>query len=503
MSSQKLYIRGLPKMIILGIAFGLVGMMVASAVNVLPLLSPTYLVPAPYRIPKIPGGTALRMAMVHDVLHERYLRHGTAWYTQRVADARKILAAESDPKSEKSLDAMDDLAVGLERIGQLDEAIAVMRKKAELVGPLPAPTKPATVPTDLEAEADDLVKITAAQNLSQVDRQKYTTCANLGTILVHQAMHKAMTGDKAAIAQVREALDWIERAIAINPGAHFGRERWQAIAMEDLLAATEHPEILGKFDLIGDSLHPDDGDDFFIERDSIARQDRFARDADSLPRDSDLSLDRRISIRRSLARVGANPDWSTLVHGDYYQKMPFDEPVLAMIGMWTLGGGPNAHFALAFGRIMEGVDQPEIAWNAYERAIELKDTFWPDEKIQQQMVDICRERQANILKFFPEAPDTLRQQHRDELAWGIAYQTAYHDFEAKQIAAGVPLDDPHFYDAFFKDRPPIASDPGLADDLLVRHRQARLFSESLPLGMLGMGVGMLLALIRPDKPRPA
>ena len=29
--------------------------------------------------------------------------------------------------------------------------------------------------------------------------------------------------------------------------------------------------------------------------------------------------------------------------------MPFDEPVLGVIGMWTLGGGPNPHSALALG----------------------------------------------------------------------------------------------------------------------------------------------------------
>jgi hypothetical protein len=190
--------------------------------------------------------------------------------------------------------------------------------------------------------------------------------------------------------------------------------------------------------------------------------------------------------------------WQEIVHSDYDQPMPFDEPALGIIGMWTMGGGPNPHFALALGCMMEEVGQPSIAWEAYERAVELSDSFWPDAGVRQKMIDFCRSRQNRLAESEsssdPGAWQTkMRQRHGDELAWGLAYQKAYQDYEASQIAAGVPLDDPQFYAGFFKGRPPIASNPGQADDLIVNR------SNALPLLALGLGLGMALALVIPER----
>ena len=111
----------------------------ASLLNPLSLGPRSRLEPAAYCVSKIPGGTSLRLAMVHDVLNERYLRHGNAWYARRNADARQIMADEppapSTVPSEKYLSAMDDLAVGLEQIGQYDEAIALMQKNSPCSAP--------------------------------------------------------------------------------------------------------------------------------------------------------------------------------------------------------------------------------------------------------------------------------------------------------------------------------------------------------------------------------
>ena len=67
------------RVLLSGVAGGLIGWIAANLWDPVPPESPQ-LVPAPYRISKYSGGTALRLAMVHDVLHERYLhmeRHGT------------------------------------------------------------------------------------------------------------------------------------------------------------------------------------------------------------------------------------------------------------------------------------------------------------------------------------------------------------------------------------------------------------------------------------------
>src|SRR5207249_226525 len=75
--------------------------------------------PLPHHIPKYAGGVSLRFAMVHDVLHERYPRHGRAYYEER---NRITAIALNDAATKRPLDVgpsageyalMDDLGVGL------------------------------------------------------------------------------------------------------------------------------------------------------------------------------------------------------------------------------------------------------------------------------------------------------------------------------------------------------------------------------------------------------
>src|SRR5262245_51058405 len=48
--------------------------------------------PLPHHVPKYEGGISLRFAMVHDAIHERYPRHGEAYYRERNRLARQGLA---------------------------------------------------------------------------------------------------------------------------------------------------------------------------------------------------------------------------------------------------------------------------------------------------------------------------------------------------------------------------------------------------------------------------
>src|SRR5947209_4168452 len=92
--------------------------------------------PLPHHIPKYPGGVSLRFAMVHDVLHERFPVHGRAYYTERNRRVRKALAPEKiepGPKWDVSGETwdrrfalLDDLGVGLERLGQHEDAVRVL-----------------------------------------------------------------------------------------------------------------------------------------------------------------------------------------------------------------------------------------------------------------------------------------------------------------------------------------------------------------------------------------
>jgi tetratricopeptide (TPR) repeat protein len=512
MRRAKSQLAGIPRLIAFGILGLFAGGLVADEWNPLPIGSRTHVVPAPYRLAKIPGGTALRLAMVHDVLHERYLCHGWAWYTQRNLDSRKIIAEEKPNTgfalSPRYLDALDDLAVGLERTGELAEAIAVMQKKLLALSPLPTPpTSPPAfdashVPAFDDVDRRDLERMTAAQNLAPLQHHQYTAFANLGTFLLLDAFSKMQSGnlDSATRSEIHQSLDYIERALAINPAGHFGREVWQAIAIEHLVASFDHPDLLEKYDMIGEPL--DDSSDHVRPFVSLM----YSRRAPDTF-DPNLPAERRLGIRENIARVGIDPAWAAQVNPDYPCSMPFDEPTLAIVGMWTMGGGPNPHFALALGRIMQTLGQRNIAWNAYERAIELRDQFSPDSAIRAKLVALCQARQSEIAGL--EAPDTpaawadkMRAQHAAELAWGLAYQKEYQDFEASQIAAGVPLNESGFYSKFFQTRDSIASFPGLSDDIIVTHVQARSLGDVLPCLILGLGIGMVLGLVIPERILP-
>ena len=162
------------------------------------------------------------------------------------------------------------------------------------------------------------------------------------------------------------------------------------------------------------------------------------------------------------------PLWSDLVAKDLTaSSIPFDEPTLGFIGIWTLGSGANPHFALAFAHLMERIGQPTIAWNAYERTCDLSAKFWPNPAFQKLLTNHCRDRQIALEKTLSLDADTLRQRHQAELAFGNAEQKAYQTYEAERIAAGKDPSAADFYADFFRDRTPIASDPGNVDTIAI------------------------------------
>src|SRR5262249_30037613 len=80
----------------------------------------------PHRVPKFPGGISLRFAMVHDVLHERFARHGQSYYAERNRSARQELQglAQRPLKGQvarRYFPLMDDLGAGLDQLGEHQE----------------------------------------------------------------------------------------------------------------------------------------------------------------------------------------------------------------------------------------------------------------------------------------------------------------------------------------------------------------------------------------------
>ena len=118
-----------------------------------------------------------------ELITGKFPRHSREFYEWRVQDRNRKLQANVI-----SAEHLDDLAVAHSKLGDDARAIELMLEKEQLYPGL------------------------------------YTTAANLGTFHVH-------AGD------LEQGLTHIERAIEINPEAHFGREVYQALLVEYLIAS--------------------------------------------------------------------------------------------------------------------------------------------------------------------------------------------------------------------------------------------------------------------------
>lgn len=140
---------------------------------------------------------------VAEIIVGRFDRFPDMYYVMRLERVEALL--ESDPDQ---LDAYDDAAVACDRLGRSDEAIEWMARKDATL-------------ERLAASGED------------VSEHRYRYLANLGTLHAHRWVRGG--GDREDVADLREAKKLIDAAIELNPGAHFGRERYQLLAIEWLL----------------------------------------------------------------------------------------------------------------------------------------------------------------------------------------------------------------------------------------------------------------------------
>jgi hypothetical protein len=423
--------------------------------------------PLPHHVPRYEGGVSLRFAMAHDVIHERFPRHGEPYYRERNRLARQALAEKRRQPDEAYFGLCDDLGAGLDYLRQDDEAVRVLRGK-----------------------------LREQQALGYKDRQLYTTYANLGTFLIHGNARAALSGDVPAKERLREGLSFIRESIKVNPEAHFGREVWQAVAVEYLLAASKNPRLLLQYDIVGNRL-TDDVDP--SRGDSISEREAYGREGANRAAYAALNGEKHgwggpDRVReRFITRVGAGAGWYEAVPSSHQKPVPFDEPTLGIIGMWRLGGGANPHFAVALGEIMLRVGQRYIAWCAFERAAGMADRVWPDGDIQRQFAEHCRHRQKSIEQQLPvEEVEKLRPRYGAELAYGQRYQKEYQEYEAERISTGVALDDADFYDDFNATHPPIASSVG-GEEKFVAELGTYAPYLNWPVAVFAAGVGACFA----------
>ena len=437
--------------------------------------------------------------MAHDVLVERFARHGLAYYQARNQLDQDRLAT-LQPDDPARLPILDDLGVDHERLGNSAGAVDLLRAKL------------------------------AMQQARQVEgRDLYTTYANLGTFLIHASMTRAMAGDAAARDQFREGIDCIRQSVAVNPAAHFGRERWQNAIAEFLLAAMANPDLLKRFDCLGNRLNLDI--ESILNREANWVDLNYGRAntaafgqwhaADEVPEffagsgavDDPARWGTLNPIRQFITKIGAEEGWAAVDVPSFRQPVPFDEPMLGIIGMWRQGGGANPHFALAIGETMLRVGQRTIAWEAFERANLLADRFWPDPTLQAFLREHCRNRQAAIETTWSFQPDRAttrtpwqqvspprstdnaehrRSLFRDELAYGQAYQDRFQKYESERIDAGISPDDPRLDRGFPPGPFPIASPVGPEEwyEAVTRQAIAAYAPEhQFARGLLGAGIG--------------
>jgi hypothetical protein len=459
--------------------------------------------PLPHHVPEYPSGVSLRFAMVHDVIHERFPKHGRAHYAERDRLTRaKLKALKEDDRARFAL--LDDLGAGLERLGRSDEAVAVMREK-----------------------------LARQQGLGLHGRDLYTSYANLGTFLIHASAKSALAGEQAAKARFREGVTLIKKSVEVNPEAHFGREQWQAAIAEFLLAAMANRDLLRTFDCLGNRL--DLGIEELLNREANWTITGYGRPTDAafsqgkvdaeVPAffEPDVDLDdpsrwaKVVPIRQHITKVGAERGWDDVPVPSHRSPVPFDEPVLGIIGMWRQGGGANPHFALALGETMLRVGQRYIAWEAFERASRLADRFSPDQSLREFLINHCRQRQQAIeetLLFHgegtgygtpwqrvspPPSGETvaqLRARFDQDLSLGEAFQRDYQEYESSRIAAGVSIDDAQFFDEFHAGRVPIASPIG-PEEWFVRIPRDRMaeytYERRMAWGLMGAGLAAMAA----------
>lgn len=139
---------------------------------------------------------------VVEVITGRFEREPARFYEVRLERVARELAA--DPTK---LDLYDDAGVACDRLHRGDEALAWMERKS----------------AQLDATPDSPAKREAL----------YRYHANLGTFLAHRWLRAG--ADRAALDDLRSGREHIQRAIELNPDAHFGRERYQLFALDWLI----------------------------------------------------------------------------------------------------------------------------------------------------------------------------------------------------------------------------------------------------------------------------
>jgi tetratricopeptide (TPR) repeat protein len=295
---------------------------------------------------------------IASVLAGKFERHSEFFYRDRVARMESLL--QRDPNN---LPAYDNLAVAHEKLGDPDTAIVVMLRK-ESVAP-----------------------------------NQYTTHANLGTFYFHK-------GDLAA------GIPYIEKALALNPDAHFGREHYQLQLARFLLDRQQSPTTAPATEPAG-VYEPKD----FLGQGFIRRLDG---NWDAHVGSSGLSTFGGSPAR--LADAGLKPD---VFNG-----------IVGMIRFGT-GKSPDLYYALGNALVLRG--DLALACRAYRKAIAL---HHPDADGITALIEQLRNFQKDRSST---ADETIAAEQSAAADWLRKYQ----QFEDALVRDGKDVNDESAYAPFY------------------------------------------------------
>ena len=128
----------------------------------------------------------------------------------------------------EKLSLYDDAAVALDRLHRSSEAIALMAQKKAMMS-----------------------KLRESGQTADLREHRYRYLANLGTFHVHDWIGRPKEIRDSDLTSLQKAEELIEAAIAYNPEAHFGREKYQLLAIQWL---QKTPEQIGNSGPMGPNV---------------------------------------------------------------------------------------------------------------------------------------------------------------------------------------------------------------------------------------------------------
>jgi hypothetical protein len=309
------------------------------------------------------------------VLTGRFDRFPARYYEMRLERVAEELKSRPD-----DLALYDDAGVACDRLGRGADALGWMaQKRAKL---------------DARDASDPAVR-----------EALYRTHANLGTFLVHKWIREG--ADRSRLDQVQEARGAIAAAIALKPDAHFGREKYQLMALDWLLAVPRKGPGLNTL------LDPALGEDLLVDFDAL--------------------------------------------HGNTKLPEPIADAALGLSGLVVLGDAwesLDVFHALGLALLLDGA-KSSVAFLARLRCEELIDAgrrsldpgLPAGDALKAALFDPGR-------ALMPEDQARLRKVYRALRDEANAWQVARTAFVTDHLAAGRhPDTDPTFWDGY-RDTPP-------------------------------------------------